>query len=77
MTVVRLDRVPVDTVRDIVQKLKNNGREQGIDFDWAYHPGRWDPMIGDIDKYVNFKFYKDHYATWFNLQHGGTTTDNL
>ena len=73
ITEVRLHKLHIDTVLEIVRSLGKQGLKQEEDFDWAYHPGRWDPMTGDEITYVNFNFYKDELATWFKLQHGSHT----
>lgn len=75
MTIVRLDNLEANAVLDIVEQLRKDGLKQHVDFDWAFHPGRWDPMTGNTTRHANFKFYKDAHATWFNLQHGGTAQD--
>ena len=72
MTVVRLDQIHVDTVRRLVAELVQSGLKQNADFDWAYHPRRWDPMTGDVEKYVEFMFYNDKNATWFGLKYKGS-----
>ena len=72
MIVVRLDQIHVDTVRRLVAEMVQSGLKQNADFDWAYHPGRWDPMTGDVEKYVEFMFYNDKNATWFGLKYKGS-----
>ena len=38
------------------------------DFDFAYYQPRWDNMTGDVPGYVEFRFYDNKWATWFNLK---------
>lgn len=69
MTVVRLTGTSANRVLEIVYELRSSGLSQGTDFDFVFHPGRWDNMTGDIEKYVEFKFYDSKNATWFRLKH--------
>lgn len=63
-----LDKLPNEFL-DIVRELKEKGYIQGIDFDFAYHPPKFDNFSGDpvYNRCVIFKFYKEELATWFRL----------
>jgi hypothetical protein len=65
---VILDNKSVDEILLIVHDLKHQGLRQGADFDFAYHPSRWDNMTGDTPGYAEFRFYDNKWATWFNLK---------
>jgi hypothetical protein len=70
MTVIKLlDKDPNEVI-DIVRSMRANGMVQGKDFDFAYHQSRWDEMIGEIPKNVEFRFYEEKLATWFALRWG-------
>lgn len=66
--VVKLDNKRVDEILLIVHELKHQGLRQGADFDFAYYQSRWDNMTGDVPGYVEFRFYDNKWATWFNLK---------
>lgn len=70
MTVVRLNRIKIDAVLAIVSKLNEQGLQQHVDFDFAYHPG-WGNNLTYETQHVNFKFYKETLATWFAMQYSG------
>jgi hypothetical protein len=65
---VTLDNKRVDEILLIVHDLKHQGLRQGADFDFAYYQPRWDNMTGDVPGYVEFKFYDNKWASWFNLK---------
>lgn len=52
----------------IVKELKDTGFKIGVDFDFAYSPGRWDEMVGEIPKQTEFTFYNEKLATWSILK---------
>ncbi len=70
MTVVRLNRIKIDAVLAIVSKLTEQGLQQHVDFDFAYHPG-WGNNFTNETQHVNFKFYNEALATWFAMQYSG------
>jgi hypothetical protein len=37
------------------------------DFEFAYSPGRWDPMVGDTPKKTEFTFVDPVLESWFAL----------
>ena len=65
--IILLDKDPTEII-EIVKTMRNNGLIQGKDFDFAYYQSRWDDMIGEIPKSVEFRFYKEKLATWFVLK---------
>lgn len=66
--VVKLHNKRVDEMLLIVNDLRRQGLQQGTDFDFAYYQPRWDNMTGDVPGYVEFRFYDNKWATWFNLK---------
>lgn len=70
MTVIKLLNKDPNEVMDIVRSMRANGMVQGKDFDFAYYQSRWDEMIGEIPKNVEFRFYEEKLATWFALRWG-------
>jgi hypothetical protein len=68
MTVIKLlDKNPNEVI-EIVQAMRDSGMVQGKDFDFAYYQSKWDEMIGEIPKNVEFRFYEEKTATWFALR---------
>lgn len=60
----------VGPIIDLVRDLKNQGYQQGIDFDFAYCPPQWDDFTGEsIPRHTVFTFYKDELASWFSLKY--------
>ena len=55
----------------IVRDLKEKGYVIGKDFDFAYHPPKFDNFSGDAvyNRSVVFTFYKEEIATWFTLKY--------
>ena len=56
---------------EIVEEIKQQGMIQGTDFDFEYHPSKYD---ADHDLYItiamaNFIFYTEKYATFFALKY--------
>ena len=60
----------VNDIIDIVSRLRSDGWTLGKDFDYAYYPGRWDGMIGDVPASTKFTFYTEKYASLFSLKYG-------
>lgn len=56
-------------ITEILRELKfDHGMVPGREFDFAYHPGYWDEMTGDVPKKTVFTFYDESFATWFALK---------
>ena len=68
-TVTVRNRTPSE-IMDIAAKLQVDGWVLGKDFDYAYYPGRWDEMIGNVPARTIFTFYREKYATLFALRYG-------
>jgi hypothetical protein len=67
MIEIKLSTMKPDAMLNVVRELRTKGYVQGVDFDFAYHQGKWDDMIGEIPRETIFTFYKDELATWFEL----------
>jgi hypothetical protein len=68
MVVIKLTDKDPNEVMEIVRAMRNSGMTQGTDFDFSYHQSRWDDMIGEIPKTVEFTFYEEKLATLFALK---------
>ena len=68
MSVIILKFKDSNEISNIVYELKLKGLQVGKDFDFEYHPGRWDMMTGDIPRYTKFTFYNEKEGTWFALK---------
>lgn len=64
MIELRINDIRPDRVLEIVRELRASGIQNGIDFDFAYHPA-------DIDHgpYAAFGFYTEKMATFFSLKY--------
>jgi len=68
---VILHDIVISEVLFIVTNLRSEGLVQGIDFDFAYNPPKWDYFGGDDQKrFTVFTFYNEHRGMLFKLQHG-------
>lgn len=58
-------------VMDIVHEMRYQGYVQGQDFDFAYHPQRYDNFSYEPTEpgYVVFAFYQDSLASWFAIKY--------
>lgn len=63
-----IDKTPNDII-EIVRELRKKGLVQGVDFDFAYHPPKFDEFSYDAvyNRCTMFTFYRDELATWFKL----------
>jgi len=63
-----IDKLPIEFLV-IVNELKQKGYVHGVDFDFTYHPPKFDNITGHpvYNRCVVFTFYKEELATWFNL----------
>ncbi len=54
-----------------VSELRQQGYQQGVDFDFAYHPEKFDnndSFVGKIqERTLDFVFYDEHLALLFRL----------
>jgi hypothetical protein len=69
MTKVTITNKNASEVLELVQKLRDKGYVQGVDFDFAFHQSKWDEIFEEIPKHTEFIFYKEELATWFSLLH--------
>jgi hypothetical protein len=69
MIEVKLTDTTVEEMLVIVKDLRDRGYIQHTDFDFTYHPPKFDNISGHpvYNRCVVFKFYKDEVATWFSL----------
>lgn len=63
-----IEELDSNEISAIVKQLKEQGYKTGVDFDFAYSPGRWDMMIGIVPRQTKFTFYNSKLATWFALK---------
>lgn len=69
MKTVTIYHKSANEIIEILRELKvEHGLLPGQEFDFAYHPGRWDEMTGDVPKKTVFNFYNESFATWFALK---------
>lgn len=66
---VKILDMSVNEIMDIVRDVRLRGYVQGVDFDFTYHPPKFDNFSGDAvyNRCVVFTFYKEELATWFSL----------
>lgn len=71
MQIVTVYNRDSNEVMEIVRLLRLQGLTQGIDFDFAYHQTKFDPITGHHveDRHAIFKFYVEKYATLFSLKY--------
>lgn len=64
------DKMPND-VMDLVKELRSLGYVQGVDFDFEYHPPKYNDwaMDAEYNRKTVFRFYKDELSTWFELRY--------
>lgn len=69
MVEVKLINRSISAIMDIVYELRHQGSIQGVDFDFAYYPEKYDNFTGHtIQKHTIFRFYNHEHATWFTLK---------
>lgn len=68
---VKILDISVSEILDIVKDARLKGYVQGVDFDFTYHPPKFDNFSGNAvyNRCVVFKFYKEELATWFSLMY--------
>ena len=71
MIEVKLLDLNATEISNVVNDLKQRGYQLHVDFDFAYHPPKFDNFSGEAvyNKCVVFKFYKEEIATWFSLMY--------
>ena len=68
--VIVYDRNP-NEVMEIVRELREQGYEQGTDYDFAYFQSQLDAFGHEppTRRYTVFTFYNEKYATLFTLKY--------
>ena len=58
-------------IMEIVRELREQGYQQGVDFDFAYHAPAQDSFSYEpsTERYTVFTFYNEKYATLFALKY--------
>jgi hypothetical protein len=56
-------------VMEVVAKLRQDGWQQGQDFDFYFQQSHWDGMTGTIPSSTKFVFYTEKYASIFALKY--------
>ena len=56
-------------VMEVVAKLRQDGWQQGQDFDFYFQQSHWDGMTGTIPSSTKFVFYNEKYASIFALKY--------
>ena len=67
MRTVEIPDKSASEVMDIVRELRGQGLVQGKDFDFSYHPGKWEDF-NPVPPKVVFTFHTEKYATLFALR---------
>jgi hypothetical protein len=57
----------------IVRELRKRGLAQGYDFDFKWHPRKYDNYFDSSPAYVEFTFKDAKWATLFRIKYGGNT----
>lgn len=65
-----IDKKPNDII-ELVREIKALGHVQGKDFDFVYHPPKYDDSSTEAvyNRVTVFKFYTEKLATWFSLRY--------
>lgn len=68
---VRVYDIQLIELLPIVAELKAAGLVINQDFDFAYHPPKWDDFTYDEThrRHVVFRFYSERHATFFALKY--------
>ena len=71
MIEVKIFDIQVGQIVEIVHALRLKGYVQDVDFEFEYHPPKFDNFSGEAvyNRCVIFKFYKEELATWFSLKY--------
>ena len=61
----------IDGIIMMVKDLKKQGLIQHVDFDFSYHPSKWDTFGHEAPtrRLTEFTFYKEKYATLFSIKY--------
>jgi hypothetical protein len=66
-----LDMEVLDAL-SLKSQLETAGLRINHDFEWAWHPRRWDGMTGDTPGFVEFVFRDPALATFYQLKWTGS-----
>ena len=71
MIEVRIIDKKANDILELVKEIKALGHIQGVDFDFEYHPPKYDDSSteGVYNRVTVFKFYAEELATWFELRY--------
>lgn len=71
MIEVKILDIQVGQIVEIVHDLRMKGYVQDVDFEFEYHPPKFDNFSSEAvyNRHVLFKFYKEEMATWFSLMY--------
>ncbi len=68
MIVIIIKEKDSNEISQLVKELKNQGYKVGVDFDFAYSPGKYDYQIDlATPRQTKFTFYNEKLATFFSL----------
>ena len=68
MNRVQLTGIEVLEALSLKSQLEAAGLRINQDFEWAWHPRRWDNMTGDTAGFVEFVFQDPALATFYQLK---------
>jgi hypothetical protein len=68
MNRVQLPDMEVLDALSLKSQLEAAGLKMNHDFEWAWHPRRWDNMTGNTPGFVEFVFRDPAQATFYQLK---------
>jgi hypothetical protein len=72
MNRVQLPDMEVLDALSLKSQLEAAGLRINHDFEWTWHPRRWDNMTGDTAGFVEFVFWDPALATFYRLKWVGS-----
>lgn len=71
--IVTIPNTDASAAMELVRDLRSKGLVQGKDFDFKYHPAKYDDTGFDMlsTKSVEFSFKDDKWATFFRMKYDG------
>lgn len=71
MIEVKIIDTTASQAMEIAKELKDRGYVMGVDFDFSYHPPKYDYFSNDAvyNRHTIFTFYKEELASWFSLRY--------
>lgn len=67
MTVILHDKTSGEISALLEDLQQTHNLVANRDFEFAFSPSRWDPMIGDVPKKTQFTFANPVLESWFAL----------